>query len=162
MKIPWHMLHFHDRKADCQDAFHTLFLIAWLVDEDSLMCCIFTMGRQQTNCLSPQYIVWWHFIPLLFWRWLLRLTASSRVNTFLPIFITICDAQIQPSSCNHSLHSFRFQATWKNAFVTKMTRTWCSQSELIQSFCYLDKRFTRWPGGCSIHFFCEDLCFSWK
>ena len=30
----------------------------------------------------------------------LRLTASSRVNTFLPIFVTVCDAQIQPSKCD--------------------------------------------------------------
>ena len=29
-----------------------------------------------------------------------RLTASSRVNTFLPILVIVCDAQIQPSKCD--------------------------------------------------------------
>ncbi len=31
---------------------------------------------------------------------LLWLTASSMRNTFLPIFVTICDAQNQPNHCN--------------------------------------------------------------
>ncbi len=92
-----------------------------------------------------------------------RLTASSRVNTFLPIFITICDAQIQPSKCNPYANVFHkgpyLWIIWsgtncihfiynhfvKNVFVTKMSRTWRSKSvrgrPLINDW---GRNFPRW------------------
>ena len=33
-------------------SFHALFLIAWLADGDSLMCCIVIMGRQIAKMFS--------------------------------------------------------------------------------------------------------------
>ena len=35
-----------DKLLILHDAFHALFLIVWLSHEDSLICCIVTMGRQ--------------------------------------------------------------------------------------------------------------------
>ncbi len=61
---------------------------------------------------------------------------SSRRNTFLPVFLTLRDAQNWPNKCNLYAKGFptvRFLATWKTVSVTKVARTWRSQSELI--FC---------------------------
>ena len=58
---------------------------------------MFRLYYTYCTCLDCTLLVW--TVLHLF-----RLTASSRVNTFLLIFITICDAQIQPSSCNPYIH----------------------------------------------------------
>ena len=45
-----------------------------------------------------------------------RLIVLTKGNTFLPIFITLCDAQIQPNKCNSYANVFPIDdiQTWKN------------------------------------------------
>ena len=65
----------------------------------------------------------------------IRLTASSRVNTFLLIFVTICDAQIRPSKCNEAvsvwdpLYLLQNNVSHQNMFVTRWGRA--SRTECI-------------------------------
>ncbi len=70
-------------------------------------------------------------------------TASSRVNMFLPIFVTLWDAQNRSNNCNfyanqefpslthsyqNSPHTLHFYGPCKYVFVTNVSRTWRSQS----------------------------------
>ena len=47
------------------NSFHALFLIAWLVDVDSLMCCIVTMGRLIAK-MSPTFSLWGYLFLMSF------------------------------------------------------------------------------------------------
>ncbi len=61
-----------------------------------------------------------------------RLTASSRGNMFLPIYVTLWDAQNWSNNCNlyakgfpyqSSLHTLHFYGSCKYVFVTNVSRT---------------------------------------
>ena len=57
-----------------KNTFHALFLIAWLADRDSLMCCIVRMGSQIAKMFST-FSLWGSLFPMSFfwgiclWIW---------------------------------------------------------------------------------------------
>ncbi len=71
--------------------------------------------------------------------------CECRTNIILSVFVTFYVAHNRPNKCTHMqvyslpvthmdwqpLHTFRFLASWKYAFIIKVAHTWRSQSYIV-------------------------------